>query len=141
MLAACGYDPRSALLLLAICCAGGCGRGDWGTAEGVVTLGVKPVGPGTLIFEPTDQAETRSGIAHFGEDGRYENLRSAGNEAGLPAGEYRIRVQAGGEESFGEEQAGPPPPSAIPPQYLNYGAGLTAKIEPGDNEIDFELER
>ena len=139
-LAACGYSVRWPFLLAAILLFGGCGESDWGQVEGVVTLRGEPIGPGTLIFEPTSPELTRSGMGQFAEDGHYE-IKSAGNEAGLPAGEYRVRIHAEAGEDFGEERVGPPPESAIPPQYLNYGAGLMATVEPGSNTINLELEQ
>lgn len=129
----------SATLLVAACVIStGCGRNDWGFVEGVVTLRGEPVGPGTLIFTPTGPEQTTSAIAHFGEDGRYE-VKSPGNKPGAPIGEYRVRVEPGGEEDFGDEQSGPPPDAKIPRQLLGYGANLTATIKKGDNTINLEL--
>jgi hypothetical protein len=128
------------LIISTICLAGGCGPSDWGYVEGVVTLGGEPIGPGTLVFEPVSTDQTRSGIAHFGEDGRYQ-LVSAGNKEGLPVGEYRIRVDGKGEGSFGEERVGPPAASPIPQEYLQYRANLTATVESGSNTINLELKK
>jgi len=127
-------------MLVGIVCLAivGCGPSDWGYVEGVVKLNGEPVGPGTLIFTPNDSGNTTSAIAHFGEDGRYTVMRP-GEKPGAPIGEYRIRVEAGGEGTFGEENAGSPTQPVIPRQYLGYGANLTANIQPGDNKIDFEL--
>ena len=127
--------------LAAVCLMfSGCGVGDWGYAQGVVTLDGKPVGPGTLILEPADpQASSRAVIAYFGEDGRYE-LKTAPDEPGVPAGEYRVRIYGRGGADFTDEQAVPTQPSKIPPRYSDYStSGLTANVQPGDNTIDFEL--
>jgi hypothetical protein len=128
-------------VVLPICLIqGGCGSRDWGYVDGVVTLGGDPIGPGTLVFEPTGPDLTVSGIAHFDESGRYE-LKSAGNKTGVPVGEYRVRVDGKGQEDFTEERTGPPPAPAIPRQYLDYGAGLTATVESGNNTINLELKK
>jgi hypothetical protein len=111
----------------------GCGGGDWGYVQGVVTLGGSPIGPGTLILEPADpESGIRAITASFGEDGRFE-LKSGADEPGVPAGEYRVRI-------FTDEQAAPTQPSKIPRRYSDYStSGLTANVQPGDNTIDFEL--
>lgn len=127
-------------LVAAACALGGCGRSDWGYVEGVVTLEGEPVGPGTLLFEPAGPGQTKSAMAHFGEDGRYE-LMSPGDELGAPVGEYHVAVYGGGEGSFGEEQVGPASQSQIPRRYLDPGtSGLTATVQQGNNTIDFNLE-
>lgn len=129
----------------AVCLAlGGCGGGDWSYVQGVVTLDEEPVGPGTLIFGPAGpEPSSKALIAYFGEDGRYE-LHSAADESGVPAGEYRVRVYGRGGADFTEEQARPPQDqqSEIPPRYSDYStSGLTASVQPGNNTIDFPLER
>jgi hypothetical protein len=135
-------SPGTAPILGAVCLAliGGCGGGDWGYVQGVVKLDGQPVGPGTLILEPADpQASSRAVIAYFGEDGGYE-LKTAADEPGVPAGEYRVRIYGRGGAEFTEESATPPPPSKIPPRYSDYStSGLTANVQPGDNTINFEL--
>jgi hypothetical protein len=135
------FDAAAAAKVAAICVTlGGCGQNDWAYVDGVVTLGGEPIGPGTLVFEPISSEQTRSGMAHFADDGRYK-LKSAGNKEGLPVGEYRVRVDSRGEEAFGEEWVGPPPASPIPQEYLQYGAGLTATVESGSNTINLELKK
>jgi hypothetical protein len=137
-------DKRTAFAL----CAGallfvvtGCADENWGYVTGTVTLKGKPIGPGSLMFEPANPTSvtTPSAIAHFREDGKY-SLRSAGNREGAPAGEYLVMIHGRGEEAFGDERIDPKQKSAIPAKYLNHRAsGLKATVNPGDNTIDFDL--
>ena len=70
----------STVILCAIC---GCSDDKWGYVSGRVTLQGKPVGPGSMMFEPENPptVTTPSAIAHFREDGKY-TLKSAGNRNG-----------------------------------------------------------
>lgn len=142
-------NPRSlkdgrilaAMALLSVAVVIGCGDKDWGYVTGTVMVDGRPVGPGSLMFEPVDpDANTVSAaIAHFKEDGKYV-LKSAGNREGAKAGEYRVMIHGRSEEKFGEEAIDPTAPSAIPARYLDYGSsGLTRTIESGQNTIDFDL--
>lgn len=119
----------------------GCGRSDWGYVTGLVTVDGKPVGPGTLVFEPTD-SENRNGtssLGYFDETGRYQ-LLSVGQVQGAVAGEYRVLVMVGAPGSLSDENAKlTDVPTKIPARYADYGAGLTANIKPGDQAIDFPL--
>jgi len=115
----------------------GCGNSDWGYLEGTVRLNGEPVGPGTMTFEPV-AGDKAGALASFGEDGKY-SVRSAGRKEGAPIGEYRVAIIGG--ESFGEEVAGPRPPSKIPARYSQPAtSNLTVTIEPGTKTMDFDLE-
>jgi hypothetical protein len=95
------------------------------------------VGPGTITFEPVD-GDKAGAVASFGEDGKY-SVRSAGRKEGAPVGEYRVAIHGG--EGFGEEVAGPPPPSKIPSRYSRPAtSNVTVTIEPGTNAVDFDLQ-
>lgn len=122
--------------------ASGCGDENWGYVTGTVTLEGKPVGPGTLMFEPADPASITapSAIAHFREDGKYV-LKSAGNRKGAPAGDYLVMIHGRGEEAFGDERIEDDYQSPIPAKYLNHRkSGLTATVKPGSQVIDFDLQ-
>jgi hypothetical protein len=120
----------------------GCADENWGYVTGTVTLQGKPVGPGSLMFEPENPATvtTPSAIAHFREDGQYA-LKSAGNREGAPAGTYLVMIHGRGEGVFGDEVVDPKHKSAIPAKYMNHRlSGLKATIKPGSQTIDFNLE-
>ena len=131
-------------LLLTSLAVAGCSQGDWGYVTGTVTLDGEPVGPGTLVFEPSDpeRGNGPSSLGHFDESGRFE-LVSAGGKKGAPIGNYRILLMAGGPGSLADEAAAVEAQrqaTPIPRKYFDYDAGLTAKIEAGKQEIDFPLE-
>ncbi len=116
----------------------GCGEKNWATVSGTVTLNGAPIGPGTIMFEPSGSADprARSGIGNFAEDGRY-TVRSAGGRDGLPAGEYIVIING---TTSGDEQIDPSQTSKIPPKYLNPNtSGLMASLQAGDNAVDFDL--
>jgi len=120
----------------------GCSDDNWGQVTGVVTLNGKPVGPGSLMFEPENPVSvtTPSAIAHFREDGKY-SLKSAGNKTGAPAGTYLVMIHGRSEEAFGDEIVDPKQKSAIPAKYLNHRlSGLKATVKPGSQTIDFDLQ-
>ena len=119
-----------------IAAALGCGGKDWGYLEGAVTLNGSPVGPGSITFEPVDQSRAGA-MASFGEDGQYKVI-SAGRKEGALPGEYRVLIHGG--DSFGEEGAGPAPPSKIPARYgKSNTSDLKVTIEPGKKTFNFDL--
>jgi hypothetical protein len=114
----------------------GCGKSDWGYLEGTVKSNGQAVGPGTITLEPADGIGVGA-MAFFQADGKY-SVMSAGRKAGTRTGEYIVTVQGG--ESFGEENPGPRPKSAIPPKYADAKtSGLKVTIEPGTKNFDIEL--
>lgn len=133
--------PLGIAVAMALVLSAGCGRSDWGFVSGQVTVDGKPVGPGTLVFEPSDKDRNNhpSSLGYFDESGRYE-LLSAGNEKGAPAGEYRVLIMEGGPASLADEGAAANVSNTqIPPRYGDYAAGLTASVKPGRQELDFSL--
>lgn len=129
----------SAFVLLAA--IAGCGRSDWGYVTGTVTVDGQAVGPGTLVFEPTDPKNVNgpSSLGYFGEDGRYQ-LLSVGKVEGAAAGEYRVVIMPGAPGSLSDENTKlKDVKTAIPARYFDYGAGLTASVIPGSQAIDFAL--
>jgi hypothetical protein len=119
----------------------GCSDDKWGHVTGTVTLQGKPVGPGSMMFEPENPptVTTPSAIAHFREDGKY-TLKSAGNREGAPIGTYLVMIHGRSEEAFGDEIVDPNAKSTIPAKYLNHRlSGLKATVQPGSQTIDFDL--
>ncbi|MGL4514402.1 MAG: hypothetical protein ACRCT8_15040 [Lacipirellulaceae bacterium] len=126
---------------IAIFAAVGCGRTDWGYVAGAVTVDGQAVGPGTLVFEPTDPKNLNgpSSLGYFGEDGRYE-LLSVGKVRGAVAGEYRVVIMPGAPGALSDENTKlKDVKTSIPAKYFDYGAGLTATVTPGSQSIDFPL--
>ena len=132
-----------AMATVAMWCVG-CGGSDWGKVTGIVTVDGQPVGPGTLVFEPSDESRVNdpSSLGYFDDSGRYE-LVSVGKKRGAPTGNYRVLVMEGGPASLAGEGSAVAlqrtRKSAIPKRYGDYAAGLTAEVEPGRQEIDFQL--
>ncbi|MEX2170307.1 MAG: hypothetical protein WD851_13420 [Pirellulales bacterium] len=135
-------SPVAILIAALIGVSAGCADENWGYVTGTVSLQGKPVGPGSMMFEPENPPTmtTPSAIAHFREDGKY-SLKSAGNREGAPIGTYLVMIHGRSEESFGDEIVDPNHKSAIPGKYLNHRlSGLKATVKPGSQTIDFDLE-
>jgi hypothetical protein len=119
----------------------GCGEKNWATVNGTVTVNGSPIGPGTIMFEPTGSADprARSGIGNFKEDGKY-SIRSAGGRDGVPAGQYTVLIDGKPAESSGDEHVVASTVTRIPAKYLNPAtSGLTATLKEGENTVDFDL--
>jgi uncharacterized Zn-binding protein involved in type VI secretion len=129
------------LLVLSVATLAGCGEKNWATVSGTVTVNGTPIGPGTIMFEPSGSADARarSGIGNFKEDGKY-SIRSAGGRDGIPAGEYRVLIDGKPAESSGDEQVDTTKLTRIPAKYLNPSTSdLNATLEAGDNTVNFDL--
>jgi hypothetical protein len=128
-------------LVLIVASVAGCGEKNWATVNGTVTVNGAPIGPGTIMFEPTGSADprARSGIGNFKEDGKY-SIRSAGGRDGVPAGQYTVLIDGKPAESSGDEHVDASSVTRIPAKYLNATtSGLTATLEAGENTVDFDL--
>ena len=121
---------------------GGCGPAQPAPVSGTITVGGARVGPGTVIFMPSeDSASTDSAVGHFGTDGRYQLSTSRPSDGAVP-GTYRVIVQARAdtESEYGDESV--VRHSTIPLMYADARKGkLTAEVQPGANTIDFNLKR
>lgn len=129
------------LLIAWVALVAGCGEKNWATVNGTVMVNGTPIGPGTIMFEPTGSGDprARSGIGNFKEDGKYV-VRSAGGRDGIPAGEYQVLIDGKPAESSGDEFVDPARITKIPAKYLNPStSGLTASLEAGENTVDFDL--
>jgi len=123
---------RYCLLLLALAlpalAIAGCGgdRPDLGTVHGVVTVDGQPVEGAEIRFEPAD-ASSRGAWGISGPDGRYQ-LFYIRDIKGAPVGECTVRITTA-TEGRGE---------MLPPTY-HVQSTLKRTVEPGDNEINFNL--
>ena len=130
-------EPEIALLLLGLCVACGC-RGDrlpTATVEGTVLYQGRPLGFGSVTFQPDTGPPARGTI---GSDGTFQ-LSTYGNGDGAVLGRHRVRISC-----FASQAPDAPPPdpnvepgagkSLIPRQYTHYDtSNLEAEVT-ADNE-------
>ncbi len=133
------WTDGAVVCLLGLVLCAGCQDENWVQVGGRVTLQGEPVGPGTIMFHCLDArgGEPQDAVGHFGDDGQY-TLRSAGKRKGAAVGKYRVTIHAGGEDTFGDENANRLQ-SKIPARYAS-GSGLTATVAPGRETVDFDLD-
>jgi hypothetical protein len=121
-------------------CAG-CGRGagpELAAVTGTVTLDGEPLAHANITFVP----EGKNGSPSYGgtdADGRYRLLFSH-NRAGAMPGKHRVQIEMQPPET--DDSGNPVVPTEtvqLPAKYRVPG-NLTAEVEPGENEIDFELD-
>lgn len=119
----------------------GCGDGNASRVSGVVKLGGRPVGPGSLVFEPADltSASAPSAVAQFAEDGLY-SVRGPGNREVTPPGEYIVTIKGNAPGTAGNEGVDPNFKTEIPARYKLRDNGIKVTVQPGDNTIDLNLE-
>ncbi len=136
----------------------GCGGDDSGLPQrhpvsGTVTYKGEPVESGTIVFEPSDFNKGRVASGTI-KDGYYQLSTSGEGPDGALAGDYKIAIiskvvdlsnveanRAGGagrqDDIYKAEQKAV---RKIPKKYeLSSSSGLTAKVEPKTNTIDFPL--
>ena len=124
------------LALLISCCGCPSGSKDVGLVEGVVTLDGKPVDRATIIFYP---AEGRSSGGYTDENGHYSLIYSR-DEKGALIGQHKVTISTKLEEDFEDGASTEARNESLPPRYLDRRkTDLTAVVERGSNQIDFEL--
>jgi hypothetical protein len=106
---------------------------DLGYVEGTVTLDGEPVEGAYITFF---QQGSRPSSGKTDENGYYE-LYYTNTAKGATPGEHTVRITTheAGDESEGIEGT----EEKIPAKY-NANTELTRTVEPGNNEINFELE-
>ena len=121
----------------------GCGSSgpEMASVYGTVTYQGKPLEKGTISFVSTDP-ERPNASGTIQPDGTYE-LQTREPDDGAQVGDYRVAVTDIDPEVFNSALPGEPveaPKSAIPEKYQNaQESGLTAKVESGSNNLDFDL--
>jgi hypothetical protein len=107
--------------------------------SGKVTLDGRPLGRGTILFQPTSGLPTPAMVSITG--GSY----SIPTAHGLVPGSYKVSISSsensGPAEKFGEAPGKTPPlpKELIPPQYST-ATTLTAEVKEGaSNSFDFDL--
>jgi hypothetical protein len=117
----------------------GCGGAYDSAVTGLVTLDGTPVPRGTVAYSPQGGGPAAFGL--IGADGTY--LLRTGREEGLPAGQYSVTVAANEQANWDPSKGGGPPPPGKPitPEWYRDVAtsGLSFNVEPGDQEINLEL--
>ena len=105
----------------------GCGssdRPDLGRVGGVVTLDGKPLAEAFVHFDP---GTVRGSTGVTDANGKYE-LTYIRDTQGAAIGEHTVRITKRTETA----------PETLPPRY-HAQTTLKATVEPGRNEINFEL--
>ena len=114
----------------------GCSDSNRAEVYGVVTLDGKPVEQGVINFFPTGDNKGPSAGSTI-EGGRYE----IASEKGVVVGANRVSissVQATGRKIQSVDAVHEERLEAVPPQY-NSQSSLTHDVQPGTNELNFEL--
>lgn len=125
-------QQRSLMLLsLTMLLSTGCSDGgpDLGTVTGIVTLDGQPL-PGALVSLTPESGRPSAGQTD--ETGKYE-LKFTFDRAGAHVGSHVVRITTA---QNAENET--PAKETIPARY-NAGTELKAQVEPGANELDFEL--
>lgn len=110
------------VLLATLGCGGSGDRPELGQVQGQVTLDGQPLPKCSVHFDPQG---ARASTGFTDEAGRYR-LRYIRDIRGAVLGEHQVRIL----DTTGEQR--------IPAAYSKEGV-LTKSVQPGDNEIDFEL--
>lgn len=116
--------------LVAVACVGivGCSSSDrpaLGEVRGLITLNGKPLPEAKIRFLPTEPVRGSMGVTDA--EGRYEMIYLR-DLKGAAVGQHRVQIKAA-TETRGE----------ILPDTYTSGTTLTATVEPGVNEINFDL--
>lgn len=124
----CSRGLRGAVIGFFFVALAGCGQGDrpqLGTVQGKVTLDGKPLPNAAIRFLPV--VPVRASMSMTDAEGRYE-LVYIRDIMGAAVGQHRVEITT--------EAAGTP--EKLPAQY-HAKTTLTATVEPGANEINFDL--
>lgn len=102
--------------------------------KGWVKLDGKPVKLAMITFQPE---KGRPSIGHTDFDGNFE-LNYIADKKGAVIGNHKVRISTHKVEEIVESDERHEVPELIPEEY-NTRSNLTASVEPGSNEINFEL--
>jgi len=115
------------LALVPAGCNGSRGRPALGQVHGRVTLDGKPLARARILFRPDSGVRESTGLTDA--DGKYV-LKYIRDDLGGAVGKNSVRIT---------KQRTPDPESEILPERYNRQTTLTADVESGDNEINFDL--
>jgi len=115
------------MLALAMLAWTGCGgeRPSLATVHGRITLDGQPLPEAQIRFDPVDAVRGSTGGTD--QSGHYKLSYLRGDE-GAAIGEHRVTIL----------KFTPDGRQLVPPQY-NQQTTLTETVEPGENEINFDL--
>lgn len=127
------------LLVMTLACLAitGCG-GDKSYVSGQVTMDGEPVPNCILLFTSTDTGPGGGAIAD--ESGNYKGAMSRNNKW-LAPGEYLVEIstQADMMADDGADDEIAANAMRIPAKYRGPNSELRMMVEPGSNDVDFEL--
>jgi hypothetical protein len=128
------------ILVGLVCGTSGCGSGEVrGRIAGKIAFQGKPLSEGLVCFSNIDKGIHMTG--DLKPDGTYEIITAKG--AGLPLGDYRVRVRPPLEPlPMGAMPKVPKPKKYpnIPQKYREYEtSGLTLSVKEGDNPFDVDM--
>lgn len=108
--------------------------------SGIVTMDGKPLPNAQVQFVPDGSEQGRPSWGKTDEEGYYA-LQYSSEQSGAVLGEHLVRINTGGdaeEDEYGNVMSGPKP-ETVPAKY-NVNTTLKRTVEPGSNEINFELD-
>lgn len=139
------------LLIVAGLMITGCSNSKVGTVSGVVTLDGKPIDQATVSFYPD---EGRASLGRTNEKGEYRLTYTRG-VSGAVIGNHKVTIstlvdaevdygdsnyESGGAGEVSVTSVTKARPESMPPKYRDRRQTvLTATVERGSNEINFEL--
>jgi hypothetical protein len=140
------HSPRWLLLTVVLLCPA-CSSG-LNKVRGKVLYDGQPIKGATVALHPKNQTQANAfhptGVT--GEDGVF--ILSTQNDAGAEAGEYRVTVvwydeSAELADKSTQRMGGMPDrPDRLKGRYADpEKSGLTAVIKPGDNDLEFKLQK
>lgn len=100
--------------------------------SGVVTLGGRPIENATIMFQSDNS--NRPSVATTDANGVYTLYYSA-SIPGAKIGDHKVTIRTSTDKEDGAST-----PELVPKKYFTKEGQLTAKVEPGNNTLNFDLE-
>jgi hypothetical protein len=128
---------------LIVFCLLGCSRRPSNVSDvtGTVTLAGQPLSDAAVIFTPTGNGTSSS--ARTDSAGKYELIYSKdvkGVVKGAVQGEHTVTITTHQPANPDGDPPSPEIPEKVPYKYREGDASLKATVNPGKNEVNFELE-
>jgi hypothetical protein len=125
----------SAVLVAVLGLVVGCGDANLGRVQGTVTLDGQPLEGAMVTFAPVEGGRPAAGRTDA--SGRYQLVYSR-DAGGAMIGEHLVTITTY-DERPGENDEDVIVPERVPARY-NANSELKVTVEPGSNEMNFELE-
>lgn len=113
---------------------------DVADVNGYIKMDGEPLANAKVQFVPQDAAVGRPSWGKTDAEGYYA-LQYSSSKSGAMLGEHIVRISTGGsaeEDEYGNLVSGPSP-ETVPAKY-NVKSTLSRTVDPGENEINFELD-